>query len=112
MGYTIIRNRQGGGPRCGSKMLSINKTTIVFTSRFRDKYSIGDNVVFYVNDDKYLCFKFVENRIADSFCVTHNDKAGHFLRNPQTLREIAPIGKYTVVEKDGYFFTDCKLNLE
>ena len=92
-------------------MISLTKTSLGFSCTFRDKYTVGKNIVLYVDDDGFLCFKFTEESTPDSYSVTLNAGGAYFLRIPKALQNTAQKGKYDVIERDGYFVTDCKLNM-
>lgn len=112
MSYTLIPNQQGRGYK-RKKMVSITKLTFGFLAQFREKYMVKDYVELYSNDEGFLCFKFIEQPNGTSYKVTNGVSGAYFLRLPGVLRNgVAPLGSYDVEEKDGYFVTDCKLNLE
>lgn len=112
MSYTLIPNQQGRGYK-RKKMVSITKLTFGFLTQFREKYGVQDYVELYSNDEGFLCFKFIEQPNGTSYKVTNGVSGAYFLRLPGVLRNgVAPLGSYDVVERDGYFVTDCKLNLE
>lgn len=112
MGYTLIPNQQGRGYK-RKRMITITKGVIGFLAQFRERYGMGDFITLYMNDEGFLCFKFIENPSDVSYRVTNGTGGAYFLRLPQMLRNgVAPLGSYDVEEKDGYFVTNCKLNLE
>ena len=112
MKYTLLANRQGKGGWGTSKMISITKWNICFTSNFRDKYGIKRFITFYQDEDGFLCFKLSDEDSFESFKISTNKNAGSFIRKPTFLRDNIKDGKYNVIERDGYFVTGCKLNLE
>ena len=113
MNYTILANQQGKGGWLSSKMITITKFNLTFTTRFREKYEVKPYITFYKDDDGYLCF-VLSNEITDtSYKVTRSKTGGYFVRLPKFLRgEHTQQGRYNLIERDGYFVTDCKLNLE
>lgn len=112
MNYTLIPNQQGRGYK-RKKMVSITKLTFGFLAQFREKHKVRDYIELYSNDEGFLCFKFIEQPNGTSYKVTNGVSGAYFLRLPGVLRNgVAPLGSYDVEEKDGYFVTDCKLNLE
>lgn len=111
MSYTLIPNQQGRGYK-RKKMVTITKMSLGFLSQFRDKYVVQDYIELYSNDEGFLCFKFIEQPTRTSYKVINGVAGAYFLRLPAILRDgVAPLGSYDVEEKDGYFVTDCKLNL-
>ena len=112
MGYKLIPNQQGRGYK-RKKMVTITKSTFGFLAQFRERYGVRDYIELYSNDDGFLCFKFIEQPTGTSYKVTNGVSGAYFLRLPGVLQNgVAPLGSYDVEEKDGYYVTDCKLNLE
>ena len=112
MSYTLIPNQQGRGYK-RKKMITITRCTFGFLAQFRERFGMGDFIELYTNDEGFLCFKFIENPSDVSYKVTNGVSGAYFLRLPGVLRNgVAPLGSYDVEEKDGYYVTDCKLNLE
>lgn len=89
------------------------KSMLDANSKFRDTYTIKKYILLYADDDGFLCFKFVDEPEYGSYKLTQNKSNGNFMRLPTYLQNgVAPIGCYDVVERDGYFVTDCKLKKE
>lgn len=113
MNYTLLSNRQGCGGWSTRRMLSVSKACLTLTCKFRDTYTIKKYILLYADDDGFLCFKFVDKPEYGSYKLTQNKSNGNFMRLPTYLQNgVAPIGCYDVVERDGYFVTDCKLKKE
>ena len=107
MNYTIIKN-----PRLSRRttcMLSITKHNMTFTTKFRKKYQIEDYICLYVDDNGFLCFRFCKEDTPDSFKI-YRQRKYYFLQLNKPLREMFPKGGYDVIERDGYFVTNCKIN--
>lgn len=112
MSYTLITGKTRRGHRIDN-MISVTKSYIAFLANFKEKYGIEDYAQLYTNDEGYLCFKFVDKGCPNSYKVTTLTSSSSFIPMPAMLRDgILPLGAYDVEEKDGYFVTDCKLNLE
>lgn len=110
MSYTLLSSGRSGWAR--SKMITISDKTILFTIAFRNKFEVKRFITLYSNDDGFLCFKFSDERQPCSYRVTLGTKGAYFFRTPTFLQGLLPQGSYTVVMKDGYFVTDCKLKKE
>ena len=95
-------------------MISVTKTNIAFSSTFRDNYELKPYITLYQDDDGFLCFILSDESDDFSYKVTRNKVGGYFFRKPTFLMKNnrMPIGKFNVIQRDGYFVTDCKLNLE
>lgn len=107
MNYTPIKKSRVG--RKASSMLTIAEHNITFTALFREKYQVGEYILLYSDDDGFLCFKFCEEKTSDSYKI-YGQKGSYFLQLSKWLKGMFPKGKYNVVERDGYFVTDCKIN--
>lgn len=114
MKYTLLSNSQGRGGWNRSKMLTITKTTVTFTVLFREKYEVKKFVTLYADEDGYLCFQLSDEDKVGSFKISISKKGGAFFRLPVYLSKEnrTPYGRYNVKERDGYYVTDCKLNLK
>lgn len=107
MNYTPIKKSRVG--RKASSMLTIAEHNITFTTLFREKYQVGKYILLYSDDNGFLCFKFDEEKISDSYKI-YRQRGSCFLQLSRWLKSMFPKGKYNVVERDGYFVTDCKIN--
>ena len=114
MKYTLLSSLRGRGGWSASEMITIHNSYITFTSTFRDNFELKQYATFYFNEEGFFCFKLSDTEEKFSYKITRNAVGGYFVRKPSFLQQDnrMPNGKYKVVERDGYFVTDCKLNLE
>ena len=114
MKYTLFGNKQGKGGWKKSEMFCISKSAFTFSVHFTSKYEVKDYILFYSDEDGFLCFKFCDEPEYGTYKITHTKANAHFLRLPNFFRENerAPKGKYNVVERDGYYVSNCKLKLD
>lgn len=109
MEYTQLVNSKFGWE--SSKMVSVTKNLIYFSSKFREKYQVLKYITIYKDVHSFICFKFSDECKPGSYSVTMTKKGGYFLRIPTFLTNgKLPCGKYNITVKDGYYVTDCKLN--
>jgi len=109
MVYIPLLNR-GIGARYDKIDITVTKYIIGFKAAFRQKYGLKKYILFYVNEENYLCFKLFDEKQVGSYCVTVNKGKAYFLRKPKMLEVLnVEQGQYHVTEKDGYFVTDIKL---
>ena len=96
-----------------NKVLHISERYISFTKWFKDNNIIKRYVLFYVNDDGFLCLKFMDDYVEGAYCITYRDTTkSYLLACPRPLLPLINKGQYDVKEKDGYYITNCKLNLK
>ena len=114
MAYKQIINVGPGGRT--EKDISINPRSITLLKRFRQNYTITDRVNLLLDDDGFLCFKFLGENDPDNGCFRVQWQ-GKERTTPSILTSTKfldafgiKIGQYNVVERDGYLVSDCKTN--
>lgn len=114
MAYTQIFNN-GPGAR-SDKHISINPRGITLLKRFRQNYTITDRVNLLLDDNGFLCFKFLGENDPENGCFRVQWQGKErttpcILTSTKFLDALGiKIGQYNVVEKDGYLVSDCKTN--
>ena len=113
MKYTLLSSHRGRGGWSASEMLTIHNSFLMFISTFRDNFELKRYATFFSDEEGYFCFKLSDEESKFSYKITRNKVGGYFVRKPSFLQQNnrMPNGKYKVVERDGYYVTDCKLNL-
>lgn len=113
-----MRQIFNNGPGAQSlKSLSIGPRSITFLKQAREKFTIKRDVGIFVSDEGFLSFKFYEPEEAPKGCFRVNwqskVKTPVIIISTKTLNAIGvKIGKYDLVEKDGFLVSDCKVNPE
>lgn len=110
MGYKLIAKNSRTSKQ---PFIGITANYIRFSPWFRDNNIIKRYVLFYANDDGFLCIKFLGDKTEGAYAITYRANAKtYYLSCPRPLLPLINEGHYDVTEKDGYYITDCKLNLK
>ena len=108
MGYKLIAKNSRTSKQ---PLISITGNYIRFSPWFRNNNIIKRYVLFYENDNGFLCMKFLDDKVEGTYTITYRAKAKtYYLSCPRPLLPLINKGQYDVKEKDGYYITDCKLN--
>ena len=113
MNYTIIKKFQFKDREIGEPTIGVAEGTITFHKGFCHKYGIDQYVMFAVDEEHNLCFRFLASNAPDAFKITVNRNRTPLIRLPRLIQYLKPSkGKYSVtLNDDGWFVTSCKIDL-
>lgn len=112
MNYTIIKKFKHKERKIGEPVIGIGKDNMIFHKGFCHKYGVEQYVLFAVNEEHNLCFRFLVSNIADAYNIIFNANRTPLVRIPRSIKELKPSkGKYSVtLNDDGWFVTSCKIS--